>query len=740
MSPSDPRLAAEQLQKGVAYHRAGQLGLAVSHYQRAAKLDPNHREVWHLLGVSALQAGNATLAVKHLRTCIERRPDFAEARNHLGVALRRIGRHAESIDAFRGALGVRERYVEPAYNLGLAYESVGDPAAAEQAYRQALQWRPEDFNAAGNLGNLLRAAGRLDEALPLLELAQRLQPRLAHANANLALLLSDLGKHADAVRHAQAATALEPAQPQWWRALGVAERLRKNTEAAVAALRQAQALAPNDSIAQSELAVALAEAGQIEEARECFTCLLQHDPQAERMRWLCALSLPSIYADESEVDAERKRFGRGLTEIEAGLRFDTPSQRAAAYDAVRGVSTYLLHYQARDNTALQNRFGDLVARVMTAYAPHYMQPCAWRARAHGGRLRVGIVSSHLMRHSVSRYFGRMLAGLDPQRFEVRVWHGGVRDASTAFIAERVAAFEQIGDDAMAIAARIVEARLDVLIYPETGMDPLHHVLASLRLAPVQCVQYGHPAGSGLPNADYFLSGAATEPADASAHYREKLILLPAIGACPEPIPAQDAGARAEVWAGDTPMLLCPQNPLKLTPSFDALLARIVTRTQARIGFFARDVLVTQRLRARIGRTFVQAGLDPRRTLEFLPVQGYADYLAAIAAAPLLLDSTGFSGGATSLDAFGVGTPVLAMQGTMARGRQTSAMLGLMGLDELVAEGDDDYVGKAAALLGDAPRRQVLRQRITERSPSLFDGREVMSAFADFLFEAAERAA
>lgn len=740
MSSCDPRLAAEQVQRGIAHHRAGQLGLAASHYQRAAKLDPEHREVWHLLGMCTLQAGNAALAAKHLRTCIERRPDFAEARNHLGVALRRLGRHRESIDAFRGALGVRERYVEAVYNLGLAYEAVGDAAAAEQSYRQALQWRPQDFNAAGNLGNLLRAGGRFDEALALLELAQRLQPGSAQANGNLSLLFGDLGRHQEAVQYAQAASAIEPAQPQWWRALGVAERLRKNTAAAIAALRRALALAPDDELTQSELAVALSEAGDIEEARAAFAAVLRRDPDAERMRWLSLLSLPSVYADEAEVDAERERYARGLDEIEAALRLDTPSRRAAAFDAVRGAGTFLLHYQARDNTALQNRFGDLVARVTAAYAPECAQPCDWRALAHGGRLRVGIVSSHLMRHSVSRYFARMIGALDPQRFDVRVWYGGgVRDASTAWIAERVAAFEPAGDDATAIAQRIRAARLDLLIYPEIGMDPLHHVLASLRLAPVQGALCGHPVSSGLANVDHFLSGTALEPAGAAAHYRENLVLLPGIGAWPEAITPPEASATAPLRAGDDSVLLCPQNPLKLMPSFDAVLAQIAARTQARIGFFARDERVTQRFRARIERAFAAHGLDPQRALAFLPAQTYADYLAAVARAPFLLDSSGFCGGATSLDAFGVGTPVLALRGVMARGRQTAAMLEVMGIGELVAAGEQDYVERAVALFGDASRRDALRERIGQRNAALFDGTEVAAAFAEFLSEAASAA-
>ena len=67
-------------------------------------------------------------------------------------------------------------------------------------------------------------------------------------------------------------------------------------------------------------------------------------------------------------------------------------------------------------------------------------------------------------------------------------------------------------------------------------------------------------------------------------------------------------------------------------------------------------------------------IDPSDALAFLPAQDYASYLAAIARASLVLDPPGFSGGATSLDALSVGTPILSWDGAMARGRQDASAM------------------------------------------------------------------
>ena len=737
VSGHDQRAAMQQLGQGTEFHRDGQLGLAQSHYQRAVKLDPGNADGWHLLGVVALQSGNAKLAVKHLRQSVQHRLGFAEAHNNLGVALRRLDRHVESVEAFRAAMQVRDRYVEAAGNLGLALLSVGDDGAAEQVLRQCLEWKPDHADAATNLGNLLRCQGNLMDALPLLERVAS-QPSVEPQNhANLSLLLSDLGRHAEAVESIRKALAHQPEQARWWCICGIAQRLQHDLDGAVESLRNACTLDSTDQTAAFELALAVLDSGGTDEGRELLARVRPPAGAVEKLRWMRALALPVIYRDEADVDESRERFESGLRELDDGLRLDTATQRQEALQAVSGVAPFHLHYQPRDNTHLQHLFGDLVGRVMHKVVPQLSEPCDWTPRSHGSRIRVGVVSSHLMQHSVSRYFGALLSGLDPQRFDVRVWYsGGVRDASTDAVAASVANFEYVHDDVVTTAAAIRASQLDVLVYPEIGMDPRHQALAALRLAPTQCVLYGHPVGSGLSTMDYFLSGAAIEPVDADAHYRERLLRVPGLGASPPPLPLLGDAAWLNRIGGSGELLLCTQYHPKLVPGFDDVLARIVEATGVRIGFFNRLPALAQRFRARIDEVFVRRGLDPARHLLDLQPQRYQDYLAGVAASPLILDSSWFSGGATSLDALGVGTPVIAHQGSMARGRQTAGMLRLLGVDELVATNDDDYVVKAFACIRDTELRDALAARIKGASAMLFDAPEPVAAFAEFLADPA----
>jgi len=735
MSQVPNRQALELFARAQAHHRAGQLGLAESHYLRLTKLEPNNGEAWHLLGVVAYQTGKIDKAIAHYRRAVELRPRAAEMLNNLALALRAKGDAAGAAEHFARALRVRPEYAAAAYNLGLLQEQAGDVAAAEQSYRQALVSEPDALHALTNLGNLLRAQGRLTEAERPLARAQALAGQDAAANGNLALLRIDQARHAQARELAERATQLQPDNPAWWEALGTALRLGQDADAAIAPLRRAEVLAPKIAAIPLQLALALADSGDFAAAQAAYARALVLAPDWTRARWQQALAVPAVPANTTEADAALARFDAGLDELHRD-----PGDSEAAFDCAQAVGVFAMHYLPGDHTARQRRYGDLLNAVAARARPQWQQ-VDWTALAHGGRLRVGFVSAYLHEHVVERYFGGWIRGLDPARFERYVWYTGASaDARTTALRETVEHYAEPAGSFDDLAAALRAARLDVLIYLDVGLDPRQQALAALRLAPVQCAAYGHPVGTGLATLDHYLSGAALEPAQAQRHYRENLIVLPGLGCAPRAPATPGKSAANDLRVPGRPLALCLQNLIKLPPAFDAVLAAVLAASGAVLVLFDRSPGISRRFVARLNVALQAQGLDPADCLRVEAARPYADYLALVQQADLVLDSPGFSGGGTSLDALGVGTPVVAFDGEFARGRQTAAMLRQLDLAELIAADDAAYVALATALLADAPRREALRARLQARAAELFDNADVVPALEKFLVGAARAAA
>jgi predicted O-linked N-acetylglucosamine transferase (SPINDLY family) len=102
----------------------------------------------------------------------------------------------------------------------------------------------------------------------------------------------------------------------------------------------------------------------------------------------------------------------------------------------------------------------------------------------------------------------------------------------------------------------------------------------------------------------------------------------------------------------------------------------------------------------------------------------------------MLDTTGFSGFNTAMQAVEAGTPIIAMKGAFMRGRFASAILRRMELDELVAASANDYVDIASRIGRDAAYRRELRERIAGRRAILFNDEAPVRALEAFLAEAA----
>ena len=651
---------------------------------------------------------------------------------HQAMQLHRAGDFARARDRYRQATELDATNVSAWLRLAEVEQALGNVVDAERNYARALALVPNDPQALIGMGDLLRRLRRQVDSARYLEQALSLAPESADALGHLALLRIEQTRYAQARELAASACDRAPENARWWNAAGIAARRALDADAAVVALRRACRLAPNNAASWFELALALERTGDAS-AREAIANARRLAPQWERLRWLEQLMLPVIAVDEHEVLAAVDSFDAGLTQIERELKLDTPQQASSALDAVLGVVTFQLHYLHGDHTALQRRFGALVECVVARAAPALCAPVDWRALAHRGRVRIGFVSPYLHVHSVARFFASWIIDLDRTRFESFVWHcGNVTDDWTAEIASASDHFEHASTS---LGERIRAARLDVLIFLDIGLDPRMQVLAAMRLAPRQYATFGHPVTSGQSTLDGFLSAELLEGEGSERQYSEPLVRLPGLGIRMRRRALPGDAAWLRELAGDRPVLLCLQNLIKLQPAFDAVLARCVRETGAMLVFFELSGGQSQQFCRRLQHAFAAVGVDFAASVRVVRALPYPDFLAGIAAATLVLDSPGFSGGATSLDAISVGTPIVAFEGESARARQTSAMLKIVGASELIARDIDDYVRIVVELAGDEARRADVRRRLRTNADALFENREGVRALERFLFDA-----
>src|SRR5262249_21247251 len=153
-----------------------------------------------------------------------------------------------------------------------------------------------------------------------------------------------------------------------------------------------------------------------------------------------------------------------------------------------------------------------------------------------------------------------------QRFTVVVLSLGRYDDETArLIRQHTDEYVELPANLPLARHLVADQHLDVLVYADVGLEPVTSSLAHSRLAPVQCVTWGHPVTSGIPTLDYFLSTEALETEEAQSHYTEKLVRLKALPICyarpSPPTPLRPRGYFGLPQHGS--LYACPQSPFKL---------------------------------------------------------------------------------------------------------------------------------------------------------------------------------
>jgi protein O-GlcNAc transferase len=241
-------------------------------------------------------------------------------------------------------------------------------------------------------------------------------------------------------------------------------------------------------------------------------------------------------------------------------------------------------------------------------------------------------------------------------------------------------------------------------------------LAAQRLAPVQLASWGHPSTTGLPTIDLFLSAAGMEPDGADAHYTERLVRLPGLSSPVTPsAPAGPIPPRADLGLAEAAIVFWCGQPLhKYLPQHDRLLVEIARRVPAAVFVFvafAREKPLLPRFRARLEAAFRASGLDPAPHLLVVPEAPAPIHRARVGCADVLLDSPGWSGCNSMLDALVHGVPVVTWPGNTMRSRHGAALLSVLGVPELIADSAQAYVALAERRAGAPAERKRIGARL-----------------------------
>lgn len=175
----------------LTWREAGHYRDAESLYRATLAENPASWMAHHNLGrLVSRKPGGLPEAITHFEAAIVLKPDHARAHYSLGVALQRVGRGTQAVPHFEAAIRFEPDNPELVANSHYIAGDIlrHDAARIDEAIahlRAAVRLKPKVAQGHNTLGEALLAAGRADDARREFASAVRLQPDYEPAQANL---------------------------------------------------------------------------------------------------------------------------------------------------------------------------------------------------------------------------------------------------------------------------------------------------------------------------------------------------------------------------------------------------------------------------------------------------------------------------------------------------------------------------------------------------------------------------
>jgi protein O-GlcNAc transferase len=576
----------------------------------------------------------------------------------------------------------------------LRLQHSGRTRDAESLYRQLICRNGLNHRALCSLGVLLFETGRLEESSQYLERAAKVEPN-----------------------------------PKYLTNLGEVYRRQGRLDRAAEAFGRILEIDANFPEARLNLAVTLAEAGVRTEALELLEEAARVGPDGPRLRVALAWLLLHLHRPEPALAHATRAVELGpnvaSTHWQLGDALDACGKKADA------IASYRRAVEVNPSDARTH--SELIVAMLSnpeydaqalfaearAWAQRHAEPLRKHIRPHTNdkdperRLRIGYVSPDFRAHPMQQFLVPLLEHHDSSAFEVFLYASVRRpDPETewyrAFAGDHFRDIRNIED---VQAAELVRSdRIDVLVDLA-----LHSVGGRLRMfacrpAPVQISWLGYAGTTGLDTIDYRITDPFVDPPGADLGvYSETCLHLPETSWCYAPLCSEpNVGALPALSTGCV-TLGCQNSYRKLHARLFASWARVLREvTGARLFLHAEE-----HAQEGVRQAFAREGVQADR-IEFGGRVSRHEYLRRYQRIDIGLDTFPFNGATTTLDAAWMGVPVVTLSGPSALQRTGTCIAMNLGLPELVANSEDEFVERAVTLARDLDRLSQIRTELRSR--------------------------
>jgi len=264
--------------EALSLHQSNKLEQARSLYEDVLKINPQHSDTLHLLGLIFLSYKQFDTSLDLINQAITLNPNYAGAYSNRGIVLQELHRYEEALESYDSAIAINPKHADTYSNRGNILQILQRYDEALESYTKAITLNANHTAAYSNRGNTLKVLHRLEEALESYNKAISINPNLADIYANRGNVLQALPRYEEALESYTKAMRLNPNLVDLYLNHGNALQALQRYEEALESYNQAITLNPNDANAYSNCGNALQALKRYEEALESYNQAITLNP------------------------------------------------------------------------------------------------------------------------------------------------------------------------------------------------------------------------------------------------------------------------------------------------------------------------------------------------------------------------------------------------------------------------------------------------------------------------------
>ncbi len=668
--------------------------------QKSIKILENHLvsnsdpKLYFTLGNLYLTQGNYINSIKYLKKASELAPRVAEIYNNLSNAylLDNDLDRAESSAIY--CININRKFPEAWVTLANIKLKKKNVRGAINSLKKALEISPDMHAALINLGNIYFDLNNMDKSLEFFKKATELHKDCFEGYNGIGLVHDKLGKADRAIFYFNLALKIKPDDSNVLGNLANAYQKNENTEDALALYREALHLDPNNTDLLGNFSHILQSIGRNEEANLNFKRALSIDQSKKDL-------MPYLINSELEL-CNWENYNEDMKELNK-LASENKENPIPPFCLANSLATPKIRQEAAYNysTKIENNILNYKNKFNSSFSK----------RGEPKKIKIGYISPDFREHSLGESFLPIIKNHDKKKYDIHGFASRVSDDKV--FNEIKLNFHSCHDiskkNSLESAKIIYDENIDILIdlAGHTRNNALEILL--LKPAPIQAHYLGYGTTLGSKKIDWLITDKIHTPDRLFEFCNESIMQLPNSFMSAEYLEVDHTkSSRTEESLPIKNLVFANFNsPSKFDPKSFKSWMKIIKSVPGSVLWLKNSSELTKK---NISKEAENLGVNSKRLI-FAERKSRIEHIERLKLADICLDNFLHNGGVSTIDALIAGVPVITLKGINHSERTGSSILSAAGLQNCIAENEEQYIKTTIDLALDKIKLNKLNQEI-----------------------------